>query len=147
MFQVPESYRIVEGEFATKAEAGNNGAFVVPVGIGSAVWVIASDVGGWEHVSVSLLIDRTQTTKRCPTWDEMCVVKSLFWGGDAVVYQIHPPEVLHVNMAQYCLHLWKPVGVDMPLPPVEMVGLPATMKEQILRDSMKAARRRRRPNR
>ena len=34
---------------------------------------IASWAGGWEHVSVSL-------RNRCPTWDEMCLVKDIFGG-------------------------------------------------------------------
>lgn len=37
--------------------------------------IIASWAGGWEHVSVSL-------RNRCPTWDEMCLVKDIFWRDD-----------------------------------------------------------------
>ena len=39
----------------------------------TAIAVIASWGGGWEHVSVSL-------ARRCPTWEEMCMVKDIFWG-------------------------------------------------------------------
>ena len=38
----------------------------------TAIAVIASWGGGWEHVSVSL-------ARRCPTWEEMCMVKDIFW--------------------------------------------------------------------
>lgn len=44
----------------------------------SAVAIIASWGGGWEHVSVSL-------SNRCPTWEEMCMVKDIFWGEDECV--------------------------------------------------------------
>lgn len=50
-----------------------------------AVAIIASWGGGWEHVSVSL-------SNRCPTWEEMCMVKDIFWGEDECVIQFHPPK-------------------------------------------------------
>ena len=53
--------------------------------------IIASDgaewpYGGmaWEHVSVS-------RPDRCPTWDETCAVKRLFWDDEECVLQFHPP--------------------------------------------------------
>lgn len=69
----------------------------------------------WEHVSVSL---RT----RCPTWDEMCWVKSLFWREDETVIQYHPPKSEYVSQHPYCLHLWKPIGIELPRPPMVTVG-------------------------
>lgn len=27
-----------------------------------------------------------------------------------------------VNFVIYCLHLWRPIGVDIPLPPSELIG-------------------------
>jgi hypothetical protein len=65
--------------------------------------------GDWEHVSVSL-------QDRCPTWDEMCKVKDLFWRPDETVLQFHPRESEYVNNHQYCLHLWKP-KTEVQLPP------------------------------
>lgn len=56
--------------------------------------------GRWEHVSVSLV-------NRCPSWEEMCIVKNLFWDRDEAVLQYHPPEEEYVNHHPYCLHLWK----------------------------------------
>jgi hypothetical protein len=64
----------------------------------------------WEHVSVSL-------PTRCPTWDEMCFVKRQFWRDEDCVIQFHPPRSQYVNAHRYCLHLWKPVGIELPLPP------------------------------
>lgn len=95
---------------------GNNGAFFVPrPKESSPLRVIASDCyGGWEHVSVSL-------PNRCPTWDEMCKIKSLFWDADDCVIQFHPPESDYVNNHPYCLHMWRKIDFDFPLPPKEMV--------------------------
>lgn len=70
----------------------------------------------WEHVSVSL-------KNRCPTWEEMCLVKDLFWGEDETVIQFHPKDAEHVNNHPYCLHLWKRTGEEHELPPALMVGV------------------------
>ena len=93
----------------------HNGAFRVYVG-GRSFNVIASNGGGWEHVSVT-----RNNGKRCPTWDEMCAIKAMFFEQDEVVMQLHPAEKDYVNIHPYCLHLWRPVGQDIPLPPVEFV--------------------------
>ena len=70
---------------------------------------------GWEHVSVSL-------EKRCPTWEEMCFVKDLFWLPGECVMQLHPPEEEWVNNHPFCLHLWRPLEAIIPLPPSILVG-------------------------
>jgi len=72
----------------------------------------------WERVSVSL----TQNDRKCPSWPEMAWVRHLFWGPEETVMQVHVPEAEHVNYHLGCLHLWKPVGVDIPLPPSICVG-------------------------
>ncbi len=64
----------------------------------------------WEHVSVS-------TKTRCPTWEEMSWVKSLFWDAEELVVQFHPPRSRHVNIHPFCLHLWKPTTSAIELPP------------------------------
>lgn len=76
--------------------------------------IIASWSGGWKHVSVSL-------ARRCPTWEEMCRVKDIFWGEDECVVQFHPPKSEYVNLHPYCLHLWKKIGEKADLPPKEFV--------------------------
>ena len=68
----------------------------------------------WEHVSVSL-------ADRCPTWDEMCFVKDLFWPDTETVIQFHPKRSHYKNDHPYCLHLWKRRGVDYELPPIGAV--------------------------
>ena len=62
---------------------------------------------------------------RCPTWEEMSMVKSMFWHIEDRVVQFHPPESEHINNHTNCLHLWRPVGVEMPSPPTWMVGVKA----------------------
>lgn len=110
-----ECFRVRDGRLASSRFDGNNGAWDIPGPIvdrrapRSRLAVIASDGAGWEHVSVSLR-DRT------PTWDEMCYVKDLFWSPDECVIQYHPPHEVYRNLHQYCLHLWRPVGITLPMP-------------------------------
>ena len=75
-----------------------------------AVYIVASWGGGWEHVSVSL-------KNRCPTWDEMCMVKEIFWKDDEVVVQFHPKKSEYVNIHPYCLHMWRNIGSEFETPP------------------------------
>jgi hypothetical protein len=78
-----ERFRVRDGHMASSRHDGNNGAFHIPLwprdrvspllgtrGAPVTVVVIASDGMGWDHVSVSL-------KDRCPTWEEMCLVKDL----------------------------------------------------------------------
>lgn len=116
-----EQYRIREGAWGSDSSAGANGAFLIPRN-GILLKVIASDgvdweasglsLPVWEHVSVSVQV-------RCPTWEEMDWVKRLFWRDDETVLQLHVPRDRHINFHGTCLHLWKPVGVDILLPPTE----------------------------
>lgn len=112
-----EKFRIIRGVMASSISDGNNGAFVFP-GRSVDVTVIASDGGGWEHVSVSC-------HGRCPTWEEMCAVKEIFWRDDEAVMQLHPAKSEHINNHPFCLHLWKPCDgtSTIPLPPSILVGL------------------------
>lgn len=118
-FHVPNQYRVhIRGMHMTNDEYGNNGVFWIPSRDRkqpAPLRVIASDGLDWEHVSVSL-------PTRCPTWEEMCRIKGLFWDSDDAVMQLHPPEEDYVNNHPYCLHLWRPVCGDIPRPPAFMVG-------------------------
>lgn len=76
--------------------------------------VVFSWGGGWEHVSVSY-------PNRCPTWEEMCRVKDIFWNDHECVVQFHPPKSDYVNNHPYCLHLWRKQGESFELPPKEFV--------------------------
>ena len=116
-----ERFRIQVGEYQSPAGV-NWGAFAVPCGSvtlqaissGSHVPVELNpkqpEVADWEHVSVSL-------PHRCPTWLEMCAVKELFWADDETVIQLHVPKARWISYHPYCLHLWRNVRVEQPLPP------------------------------
>ena len=120
LFRVPEEKRrrdLERNVYGHEGE-GNNGCFLVPFSYGKRPMVarcIASDGGGWEHVSVTLNRNRT------PTWDEMCRIKDLFWDKAAEVVQFHPAEAEYVNDHNYCLHLWRSVDHEMRLPDTIMV--------------------------
>lgn len=95
-----------------------NGAFKVYVS-GRSFFCIASSGGGWEHISISPCNRKRQT---CPTWDEMCAIKDLFFEPEETVVQYHPPKSDYVNMHPYCLHLWRSTEIEMPRPPAIFVG-------------------------
>lgn len=77
--------------------------------------IVASSGEGWDHVSVS-------RQNRCPNWPEMEHIKRLFFKDDETAMQLHVPPSDHVNFHPYCLHLWRPHGVEIPRPPAYMVG-------------------------
>jgi hypothetical protein len=95
------------------------GWFEVPIKINGPVLRIQISQGfekfKFDHVSVSLGF-------RCPTWEEMCMVKDLFFDYQDCVVQYHPPKSEYVNMHQFCLHLWRLVDGDMPMPSKNEVG-------------------------
>jgi hypothetical protein len=108
---------------------GNNGFFVFThyKVIGYEIRCQISDGEGWEHVSVTIGPLNKHPT-RCPTWDEMCWVKAQFWREDECVVEYHPPKSEYVSCHPYCLHLWKPIGIELPLPDSILVG-PASFKK------------------
>lgn len=114
-----EEFRFRFGPYAS--DTGNDfGAFRIPGPCGRELMIIASSGDSsagidWEHVSVS-------TPKRCPTWAEMCFVKSLFWDAEETVVQFHPLESKWINNHSRCLHLWRPIAKEIPLPPGIAIG-------------------------
>lgn len=117
-----EKARITQGDYGTQPYSGLTGAFVF-VRKGCQLRVISNDSDAWkefglpgipwEHVSVTI----GGRVKRCPTWEEMEYIKRIFWAEDETVIQLHVPVADHISLHDYCLHLWKPVGVAIPLPP------------------------------
>jgi len=93
-----------------------NGLFKIPY-YGKYFTVIASNGGGWEHVSVST------TTNKVPNWDAMCWIKDLFFNENETVVQFHPKKSEYVNNAETCLHLWKPINKEIELPPSIFTGI------------------------
>lgn len=92
-----------------------NGAFKFRIK-GNDYFVIASNGGGWEHVSVSC-------ASRIPSWEIMCEIKDMFFNEDEVVMQLHPAKKDYINNHPNCLHLWRPIEQTIPTPPSIMVGL------------------------
>ena len=117
MFHVPNRLRVVDGLFGSDNSAGNNGAFQFQNMVGTKFKIIASDGGGWEHVSVSC------SNNRCPTWSEMCAIKKIFWDDDDCVIQFHPAKEDYVNNHETCLHMWRPTNQTFPTPPSIFVGI------------------------
>ena len=111
-FHAPNQFRVRIGKFGSNDSYGNMGAFSINRA-GRKFTIIASDELGWQHVSVSL-------KDRCPSWNEMCWIKDLFWDKDDAVFQLHPPE--YVNFHPNCLHLWRSTTEELKLPPSYMVG-------------------------
>jgi len=116
----PEQFRSSPPGFETE-KGDDHGVFMIPrhkVGkkISRPMKVIASAgmpaLMEWEHVSVSL----NGEPDFCPSWGEMCLIKSLFWDAEETVMQLHPPESSYVNHHNGCLHLWRPWS-GIPLPP------------------------------
>lgn len=100
---------------------GLGGAFMFPAGTAAhgykakaALRVIAANGDGWDHVSVS-------TKARCPEWGEMMLVHRLFFAPDEVTVQYGMPVSDHISVHPYVLHLWRPHGVVLPVPPPIMV--------------------------
>ena len=111
-------YRITNGLYRSSNSDGNNGAFLIPGPRSIKLVVIASDGSGWEHVSIHRL-----NKNNCPYWDEMCYIKDLFWQPEETVIQYHPPKSQYVNMHPTTLHLWKPINIEIPIPPSILVGI------------------------
>lgn len=103
-------------EFFGNGDLGDeyNGMFKINY-LGTYYKVLATNNDGWEHVSVS-------HTNRIPSWEVMCKVKELFFEDEEVVIQYHPKKSEYINNHPYCLHLWRPIGVELPTPPIKLVG-------------------------
>lgn len=69
----------------------------------------------WDHASIS-------RNDRCPTWEEMEQIKRLFFLPEEIAMQLHVPPADHISLHPYCLHIWRPCVVPVPLPPSWMVA-------------------------
>jgi len=110
------------------SNSSDYGRFKITLPSGEICFAIAdNDIfgKGWEHVSVNL-------SNRCLTWDEMCIIKDLFFYDNEVAMQLHPAKENYINIFPYCLHLWRPKELDIPLPPKGLViGIPDIPDELI----------------
>lgn len=91
----------------SRADDGMDGFITLK---GQTFRFICSWGGGWDHLSVS-------TARRCPTWEEMCIFKDMFFDENEACVEYHPAKKDYVNIWPYCLHIWKPQNVELPKPP------------------------------
>jgi hypothetical protein len=57
------------------------------------------DGKAWLHVSMS-------RRDRLPSYDDMKAVKDVFMGRERTALQVFAPSSKHVNIHDFCLHLW-----------------------------------------
>ena len=122
-FYALDKYRVKQGLFATTS-GDAKGLFMIPTAVGqkNPAKVLCSPFiredheakppgAEWQHVSVSF-------HNRTPKWEEMCLIKEMFWGDDDTVVQFHPKKSEYVNLAVNCLHLRSlNDGTEFPTPP------------------------------
>lgn len=108
-----EKYRQRDAEIRLYGVSGDKGNGIFKILIYGIPFIcIASNGGGWEHVSVS------KTNRKIPTWEEMCKIKDMFFEEDETVVQYHPKKSEYVNRCECCLHLWRPLKEVLPTPPM-----------------------------
>lgn len=110
--QIKESFRI---NVLTESADGFSAKISLPNWLGT---VVCSTGAGWEHVSVS-----PEKIRVTPSWNDMCIVKDIFWNEDEAVIQIHPAKADYVNNMPNCLHLWRCTYKEMTIPPSVLVGV------------------------
>lgn len=111
-------YRDIETAIRVYGFAGDHetGMFRVASNAdGKEITVIASVGDGWDHVSAS-------RDDRCPSWEEMEQIKRMFFKDEETAFQLHVPPSDHISFHPHCLHIWRPVDGQFPVPPAWMVG-------------------------
>lgn len=100
-----------------EAEADNDGMGGKFYDKNTGKWLnfIFSYQMGWEHLSVSM-------PNKTPSWDQMCMMKDIFWDEDEACVEYHPRKQDYVNNHPHCLHIWKPTEEHLPTPPSILVG-------------------------
>lgn len=119
-----DQYRDREWEAGLIAARGGDpwpqdlgGCFVLPWPRAAVQLRCFAGIGdGWDHVSI------TTTLPRCATWDEMEFVKRAFFLASEAAMQLHVPPADHISHHPYCLHLWRPHAVEIPMPPKWMIA-------------------------
>ena len=42
---------------------------------------------------------------------------------EEICVEYHPKKSEYVNNHPYCLHIWKPIDVELPTPAIELIGI------------------------
>lgn len=115
-----EQFRFSKAPY-TSREGDRYGLFSIPFEGRNLLVMVAPDnlksgeLAYWEHISVSL-------KNRCPNHKELGHIKSLFWDDEDTIVHYYPKASEHINLHEYCLHLWKWNGGEFPAPPSYLVG-------------------------
>jgi hypothetical protein len=81
-------------------------------GLAAIVDTLTIDGKQWRHLSVS-------RRSRTPSHEDMMLAADAFLDRDHVVLSIYPRRAEWVNLHNFCLHLWQPIGFD-PVPDPKM---------------------------
>lgn len=77
-------------------------------GLAAVVDTLTIDGKTWRHLSVS-------RRSRTPSHEDMMAAAEAFLDREHVALSIYPRRAEWVNLHEFCLHLWQPVGFD-PVP-------------------------------
>lgn len=135
MWKVPEQYRITEAvagriqkmfpgqipekllaNWITGEEVGPRGFFILPnprTMKGMYILIQADNLQGWEHISIAI-----PSENRWPTIEELNWIREFFWDTDERLVQFHGK----LKKNEFCIHLWKPIDQELPVPPSFMAG-------------------------
>lgn len=98
------------------SDFGDGNAYKYRTGINVIVSTASMpDSREWMHISVS-------RNDRLPSFDDLKFVKSIFAGDNRYAYQVFAPVEKHVNIHNFCLHLWVPLTGELPLPDFTLGG-------------------------
>lgn len=100
-------------------------------------WCKFTSAYGWEHLTVSPQPQRGKV----PEWDIMCRVKDIFWDEEECCIEYHPRASQYVNNNETCLHIWKPIDLEIPEPPTILLGfadVDSNETENIIHSSLDA---------
>lgn len=91
--------RVLPADWALIGRGDDGGKWAK--GVLSVVASVARELDGklWLHVSCA-------TPHRLPSWAELREVKDIFVGRDRTALQVLPRAEKHINVHNYCLHLW-----------------------------------------
>jgi len=86
-------------------------------------WCKFTKAQGWEHLTVS-------GKNKVPDWDVMCKVKDIFWDEEECCIEYHPRKSQYINNNEYCLHIWRPDFMELPEPPLHLLGIQGMSSEE-----------------
>ncbi len=114
-----KSLSLIKSSMTKIIQDGEDGFAALLITGGLEYEIVFSYGGGWEHASI--VVNMYNGKQRIPDWDEMCMIKDVFWWDEETVVQYHPAKSKYVDIHGKCLHLWRPTEERLPEPPVKFV--------------------------